>query len=225
MKDGLNNKKISAIIPAKGNSERIKNKNLYEVGGKSLIRLCCEKVLKCQCIDNVYLDTESDLIKSQVSDLEKHGLKIIHRPKELATNEIGANEMMVYGLHSIEECGILLQTFATSPTISHRTIDKCVEKFIDNMEKYDSFFTVSELQEYFWQDDKPINFKPEKVPNSFELKKILVETHGLYGIKTESLIKNKTRVTPNSLKIPISKLESFDINEPCDLTIVEKILS
>jgi N-acylneuraminate cytidylyltransferase len=216
---------ISLIIPAKGTSERIKNKNLYEVNGKSLIRMACEKALKCECIDNVYLDTESDLIKNQVLDLGKKGLKIINRPKELANNDIGANEMMIYGLHLIDECDILLQTFATSPTISDKTIDNCIEKFINNIDKYDSFFTVSELQEYFWDGDKPINFDPRKVPNSFELKKISMETHGLYGIKTESLIRNKTRVTSNSLKIPIPKLESFDINESCDLTIIEKMLS
>ncbi|MGA0119886.1 MAG: cytidylyltransferase domain-containing protein [Methylophilaceae bacterium] len=219
------NKKISIIIPAKGNSERLKNKNLCEINGKSLIQAACEKVLKCKYIDNVYLDTESEFIINQVDHLTKKGLKIIKRPNELANNDIGANEMMVYGLHSIDECDILLQTFATSPTITHQTIDDCIEKFIDNIDFYDSFFTVSELQEYFWEEDRPMNFNPQKVPNSYELDKIFMETHGLYGIKTESLIKNKTRVGLKPLKIKIPKIESFDVNDYSDLKIVERILS
>jgi CMP-N-acetylneuraminic acid synthetase len=218
-------KKISIIIPAKGNSERVKNKNLYKINGKSLIQMSCEKVLQCKYIDNVYLDTESDLIINQVSHLTKNGLNIIKRPAALATNDIGANEMMVYGLHSIDECDILLQTFATSPTITHETIDHCIEKFLDNYDHHDCFFTVSELQEYFWEDDRPINFNPKKVPNSYELDKIFMETHGLYGIKTQSLIKHKTRIGSNPLKIKIPKIESFDINEQEDLKIIENILS
>jgi N-acylneuraminate cytidylyltransferase len=219
------NKKVSIIIPAKGNSERVKNKNLYKINGSSLIQMACEKVLNCKYIDDVYIDTESELIINQVSHLTKKGLKIIKRPEELANNDIGANEMMVYGLHSIDECDILLQTFATSPTITHRTIDYCIEKFIDNIEYYDSFFTVSELQEYFWEDGGPMNFDPKKVPNSYELDKLFMETHGLYGIKVDSLIKNKTRIGDKPLRITIPKIESFDINDYSDLKIVESILS
>jgi len=216
--------KVSIVIPAKGNSERIKNKNLHQINGKSLVRLACEKVLKCRNIHQVYLDTESDMIISQVLDLQSLGLKIIKRPEELANNDIGANEMMVYALHSIEECDILLQTFATSPLISAETIDECIDKFITSGENNDSFFTVNEVQEYFWDEDGPLNFDHKKVPNSFDIKKIHIETHGLYGIKTKALIKNKTRIGQKPLKICISKKESFDINELADLEIIERLM-
>jgi len=39
--------KINIIIPAKGSSKRIKNKNLHEVAGKNLVHHTCEKVLNC----------------------------------------------------------------------------------------------------------------------------------------------------------------------------------
>ena len=115
--------KINLIIPAKGTSQRIKNKNLCTINGKSLVRLACEKALRCSNVNEVYLDTESEEIISSVADLEKSGLKIIKRAKELANNDIGANEMMVYGLHSVSDCDVLLQTFSTSPLITSKTID------------------------------------------------------------------------------------------------------
>ena len=69
--------KINLIIPAKGTSKRIKNKNLYKINNKSLIYHACKKILRCKNIDNVYLDTESDDIISSVKPLFSEGLKLI----------------------------------------------------------------------------------------------------------------------------------------------------
>jgi len=216
--------KINIVIPAKGNSTRIKAKNMIKLNGKSLVYLACEKVLKCKNIDNVYLDTDSQEILSDVSELIHKGLKIINRSPLLANNDIGANEMMIYALHSVEECDLLLQTFCTSPLLSSETIDDCIEKFLSNgNEQFDSFFTVVNMQEYLWKDNKPINFCKERLPNSFELEKIQVETHGLYGIRPASLLENKTRVGINPMLIEISKLESFDINDNEDIEILERL--
>ena len=216
--------KINIVIPAKGNSSRIQNKNMFRIGNKSLVYLACEKVLKCTNINKVYLDTESTRIISDVQDLTAQGLEIIRRPLLLANNDIGANEMMIYALHSVDDCDLLLQTFCTSPLLTHQTIDKCIEQFIsEGYSKYDSFCTVTDMQEYLWQNNKPINFSKDKIPNSFELEKIQVETHGLYGIKVEALIKNKTRVGENLMLIRIPKLEAFDINEKEDIKILERL--
>ena len=218
--------KINIIIPAKGNSERIKNKNLYEVGGKSLIYHACEKVLDCKHIDNVYLDTESRDVIASVTPLFSKGLKLIKRHPSLATNDIGANEMMIYGLHSIEECDVLLQTFCTSPLLTSETIDRCIETFINHgMTKHDSFFTVVDVQEYFWKNGKAYNFSTKELPNSFELDILKMETHGLYGITVDSLLKNKTRVGNNPMMINITKMESLDINVEEDLQLIERLMN
>lgn len=215
--------KVSLIIPAKGTSKRLKNKNLYKMNGKTLVRMTCEKVLQCNNVHNVYLDTESDSIILDVQDLFSQGLHLIRRPKELANNEIGANEMMIYGLHSIEETDIIVQTFATSPMITSMTIDRCIEVFINSPE-HDSFFSVIKLQEYFWdQNTKPINFNIKNLPNSFELEKIYMETHGIYGIYVNSLIKLKTRVGAKPLLIEIPKIEALDVNDIEDLELVKAI--
>ncbi|MDA0902618.1 MAG: hypothetical protein O3B09_04345, partial [Proteobacteria bacterium] len=130
-----------------------------------------------------------------------------------------------YGLHSIEKCDLILQTFSTSPLITSQTIDDCVTKFLSRENKHDSFFTVNKTQEYFWnKENKPINFDITKLPNSFELDPMYVETHGLYGIYAEKLIELKTRVGNNPMLIPISKMESFDIDDMEDLEIVTKLI-
>lgn len=217
--------KIVIVIPAKGKSKRVKNKNLYEINGKTLIRRACEKVLRCKSINRFYLDTEDEGIIRKCADLSNKGLQIIHRPLELATNFTGANELMIFALHSVGHCNLMLQTFATSPLISAKTIDRCVAQFLNKRKNEDSFFTVTKTQEYFWKNNKPFNFDVEVLPNSFELEPLYMETHGLYGIFTDSLLKTKTRVGLKSMLIEIPKIESLDINGIDDLYIAEKLLT
>ena len=214
---------ITLVIPAKGVSERVKNKNLYRIGGKTLVRMACEKALLCKNVNAVYIDTESEAILQDVSELFVKGLKVIKRPKEFSNNFIGANEMMVYALHSIGETDLICQTFSTSPMITHQTIDKCIAEFLESRD-HDSFFTVTSVQEYFWDEQsRPINFDPMKLPNSFDLPKMYMETHGLYGIKPEALLKMKTRVGSNPLLIKINRNEALDIDDADDIVLFNKI--
>jgi CMP-N-acetylneuraminic acid synthetase len=214
--------KVSLVIPAKGTSERVKNKNLIVINGKTLVRLACEKALMCTEVDNIYLDTESEAIIRDVIDLEKKGLRILKRPKDLADNEIGANEMMIYALHQVDETDVLCQTFCTSPLITHTTIDDCISKF--RKTSNDSFLTVLKTQEYFWFEGKPLNYTLDNVPNSFDILPYYMETHGLYGITTKALLEHKTRIGSDPLLLPISKIESIDINETDDVEIVSRFL-
>lgn len=218
--------KVSLIIPAKGHSDRVHNKNLCKINGKSLVEIACERALACKLVTSVYLDTESDEIKLLVKQYFNRGLALIDRPKELATNAIGANEMLVYALHSIEETDLLLQSFSTTPLLKSETIDYCIDVFTKNKGDYDSFFTVLPMQEYFWNaDNTPQNFDTGKLPNSQDLAPTYLETHGLYGIYTKDLIKCKRRVGNNPLMIPISKMESLDIDDNDDLEIARRLMT
>ena len=52
--------KVAAFLPAKGSSERIPNKNVNLLDGKPLFLHTLEKLLQCDFIDEVWLDSESD---------------------------------------------------------------------------------------------------------------------------------------------------------------------
>ena len=185
----------------------------------------CTKVLNCKTINNKYLDTEDAGIKMACADLFKGGLRLLDRPQELATNKIGANELMAFSLHSIEYCDLILETFSTTPLITDETIDYSVNYFLDHRDDHDSFFTVSRIQEYFWHAGRPLNFDPKVLPNSCELMPYLMETHGLYGIFSETFLECKTRIGKNPMLIEIPKIEAFDIDTVEDLEIVEKLIN
>lgn len=208
----------SIIIPAKGHSERVPRKNLLKLGSKSLVFLACEKCLSVDNIDHVYLDTESQEIIDDVSSLD--GLKIIRRPVELASNKYGGNELIVFEQQHIVPSDIILHTYASSPLITAGTISNCLEMFKDYPEN-DSFFTAIHLQEYIWDDNGPINFTLEELPNAVDLPSIWMETHGLYGIRNEALTKYKRRLGNAVLPIEIPREQALDINYKKDMKLLE----
>ena len=214
--------KISIVIPAKGSSERLKNKNMLKINSKSLTYRACEKCLNVPLINNVYIDTESDEIISDVYPLVKEGLKVIKRPEYLATNQSGGNELIVFEQSVIEKCDLLLHTYPTSPLITSETINTVIQKYLNNSEKYDSFFTAVHFQEYIWDQNGPINFSLDELPNAVNLPaNVFVETHGLYGIKDSALTKYKRRLGAKTMPVLIPREQSMDINYEEDFKLLE----
>ena len=93
---------ISVVIPAKGSSDRLREKNLIKVLDYSLTEMACEKFLKSKVIDNVYLDTDSEKIIDDVLHLFSEGLKLIRRPEEL--KKILNKSMISLGNFSMINC-------------------------------------------------------------------------------------------------------------------------
>lgn len=92
--------KSLAVIPARGGSTRLKDKNIYPLGGKPLIRWTVEAVIKSGVFDKVVISTDSDAIFDTVKDLpvERHV-----RPEHHATVTATALNAMLDLMENIEE--------------------------------------------------------------------------------------------------------------------------
>jgi len=73
-------KKIIAIILARKNSTRIKNKNLRKINNKSLIEITLEKAIAAKIFEKIYLSTDSKKIKDIA---RKYKIDILNREKNL----------------------------------------------------------------------------------------------------------------------------------------------
>lgn len=216
--------KIAGIIHARGTNTRTRNKNLYRINGKSLVRLACEKLLKCETIGGKYLNTEDDGVILECEDLESHGLQIIHRPPELAADYVTGNDLMAFALHSIEYCDVICELGAHAPLLSAETIDACISQFIENTNRFDSFLTVEKLHEHMWGASKPKNYELKHLPTKYELPPMLRETHGLYGIKTGEFLRAKSRTGKSPLLYELGRREAMDIHTWEDFQISRALL-
>tara|TARA_R110000824_G_scaffold9415_4_gene42111 strand:+ start:13826 stop:14491 length:666 start_codon:yes stop_codon:yes gene_type:complete len=84
--------KSLAVIPARGGSTRLKDKNIYPLGGKPLIRWTTEAVVASGCFDKILISTDSDRIFDTVSDL---GVGRHFRPEQHATTRATVLDAMI----------------------------------------------------------------------------------------------------------------------------------
>ena len=71
---------IVAIVPAKGASGRLPDKNMLKVGGRPMIDYAIRDARRSGRVDAVYVSTDSDRIAAHA---ESHGVPVIRRPESL----------------------------------------------------------------------------------------------------------------------------------------------
>lgn len=209
--------KIVAIVPVKGNSERIENKNIKLLDGKPLFLHTIEKLLTCDFLDEVYLDTESEKIMNIVSDYEE--LKILKRDPALANNKTDGHKLFFNEVSNIE-ADIYVQILCTSPFIKKETIKKGIE--ILKNENYDSVVLVKKDKQYLWKDGKPA-YPTDRIPNSVDLPETTIETMGMYMMKKDVALKTQKRYNENVYLLEAEAIEAVDVNYPEEFELANYI--
>ena len=132
----INNKKILAVIPARYDSKRLKQKNLLKINSKSLIELTYLTAQKSKFIDRIVVSTDNAIIKKECAKIDKK--IIINRPKYLAKDNVKSEQVLVDVINKINNNYyyiLLLQP--TSPLRTSQDIDSAIiqiEKYnLDNL--------------------------------------------------------------------------------------------
>ncbi|SHF22607.1 Regulator of RNase E activity RraA [Marinitoga hydrogenitolerans DSM 16785] len=211
--------KVVAFLPVKGTSSRIKSKNLKLIDGKPLFIHTLEKLIECDFIDEVYLDSESEEVFGAASYLDFIKMK---RDPSLATNKTDGH-MLFFNEAKKVEADIYIQILCTSPFIKKETIKKGIEILI-NKKEYDSVVLVRKEKLYLW-DKKGPKYNLEKIPNSFDLEDTIIETMGLYITRKHVALDYKRRIGKNPYLLEAEAIEAIDINYPEDFKLAEYVMS
>jgi CMP-N-acetylneuraminic acid synthetase len=195
---------ILAVIPARGGSKSVKDKNIRPLGGRPLMAWSIKAGLACKQIDQVVVSTDSD----KYAQLAKfYGAEVINRPAELGQDETPMISVLQQAL-SVKTADIIVLLDPTSPFRLVKDIDACLEKIKEPAT--DSVVTVTETEHnpYFimgtiggndyWQfplikTDKPI-IRRQDAPKVYQLnagvyviKKVVIEAGKIFTDKTKAV--------------------------------------
>lgn len=216
-------KKVNFLLPMKGHSERVPNKNLKTFVDKPLYHFVLEQILKSKYLNKVYINTDSENI---IKDVNKHfpEVIIINRPTELIGDFVSMNKIIEYDLSQIEG-DFFLQTHSTNPLLTVETIDKGIEAFFDNQDKFDSVFSVTKWQtRFYWEDGKPINHNPKELLRTQDLPGLYEENSNFYIFTKDSFIASDNKrigVKPYMFEMP--PMEAVDIDTEFNFKLAENI--
>jgi len=228
----LNIDDIMIVIPARGGSKGIKNKNIKKLVGKPLIHYSIEVAQEIVPNEQILVSTDSAEIANCAAE---KGIKINKlRPKSLATDTASTYDVLLHEVNKVEKSGwypktlVLLQP--TSPLRKKEDVVQGIIQFtktkgieiLVGVKKTaaNPYYVLYEENEFgFLERSKKSNFtRRQDCPDVWE-------TNGaLYVIKIESLKKYSLANMKKRKGFEMDDISSLDIDTPLDWIIAETII-
>jgi CMP-N-acetylneuraminic acid synthetase len=212
-------KKI-AIIPARGGSKRIPEKNIQLFGGLPLLVHSIQyAVANSEIIDDIYVSTDNATIKATAL---AYGAKVIDRPASLSGDLEPTVTALKYVLETIDDSVdsvILLQP--TNPLRPQNLLKEAFE--IYKKGNHNSLFTVTRNYQKFGKikNSKFIPFNYSIGQRSQDLEPIFFE-NGLLYITKASLILENSIISETAFPLEMDHIfGSVDIDTKEDLDFAE----
>ena len=210
-----------SLIPLRGGSKSISNKNIKEIGGKPLCAWVLEAAVNSQVIDDVYVSTDSNDIKNIVNDLNL-GINIVDRPAKYATDE-SSTESVIIHFSELEKFDRIVTIQATSPLLKTVHLNTALEQF--HKQNLDSMLSAVRTKRFFWNENgTPINYDPMNRPRRQDFKGELMENGAFYITTNKVLDKYQCRLGGKIGIFEMPENTAIEIDEPCDWEVVSQQL-
>lgn len=228
-------KKGFIIIPARGGSKGIKNKNIVNVGGKPLIFYTINPALKIKrsgLVNKVIISTDSEII-AEISG--KLGADVpFLRPKNISGDKAKSIDFILHAVSYFEKKGffydyiVLLQP--TSPLRSYEDIKGAINLYLDN--NRDSLISVcreervDETELYHKNGDVgvPLSINHNKGIRRQDLEELFIRNAAIYITSVKYLKKNRRVISDNPLLFEMPEKRSLDIDTKEDLEKLRGLL-
>ena len=217
------NKKIIAIIPARGGSKRIPKKNILPFSGKPMISWTIDAAKSSKYVDTVLVSTDCNDIKdvalkfqAEVPFMREDSFDD-YSPISEATLSALIQSENYYGAFDI-----VIQLMANCPLRDSTEIDDSIESFIKNeQESQVSFFKYGWMNPWWahtLENNKPVSLFPDKKKNrSQDLKELFCPSGAIWITKPDYLKKYRTFYSPKYSANVLNWKSAIDIDDYEDL--------
>jgi CMP-N,N'-diacetyllegionaminic acid synthase len=125
----INQKKVVAIIPARGGSKRLPGKNLLPLAGKPLIAWSIAAAKESRYVDTVVVSTDDDCIMAVANEFGAE--TPFRRPAEIASDTATSSAVLLHAIAWLQQNqrphDIVIMLQPTSPLRSAADIDSALE--------------------------------------------------------------------------------------------------
>jgi CMP-N,N'-diacetyllegionaminic acid synthase len=215
-----------AIIPARGGSKGLKNKNIYPVAGKPLLAWTVLQALASTTIEKVFVTTDDPAIAKVAAE---YGAEVIIRPPELAGDKASSESAILHAAMVIErDYNMLLGTIvflqATSPLRKPGDIDRAVEHFIH--EGSDSLISVTRTDDLtLWESRKgkweSVNFDYLNRGMRQDRPAQFIENGSIYIFKPEILTTFGNRIGEKLSAYEMEFWQTWEIDTVEEIDLIE----
>ena len=153
---------IGVVIPVRMGSSRVKEKAILPFADTNLLEWKINQLKEIISEKNIFISTESKKLKEIAL---KNGVQIHHRDFYLADGHKASFSEVIAGIVKDIPFEHIAWVTAVVPLMSPKEYKTAFEKYLQYVvkeKKNDSLFSANLLKEYFWNDERPINYQADK---------------------------------------------------------------
>jgi len=225
--------KIIGIIPARGGSKGLKNKNILKINQKPLIAWSILEAIKSKVLSKVIVSTDSLKI-SKIA--KKYGAEVpFVRPKKYSNDQSKSSDLIIHALNFFKKKKInfdyIMLLEPTSPLRDSKDIIRCVKLIKKN--KIDTLVSVSKIKSQHPRfvykfisrhKIKPYISKKNLSARRQDIENLYFLDGTIYCSNVETFFKKKTFYHKNTSAFVVPNWKAIEVDNLLDLKLSEFIM-
>lgn len=216
--------KTIGILPIKGHSERVPEKNFRFLGNIPLWHYPIHALYESGAVDEIILDT--DVPDEFLGKIPVGPVPVLlrKRPEDVCGDKVSMN-LVLESIVRQHDADRYLQVHATSPFVNGATLSVVAQQMPADVP---ALYSVTAHFSRFWKPGnppEPINHRASKLLPTQELEPLLQENSAFYLFRREPFLMLKTRTPPGSVPVSIPFREGLDIDTEEDWSFVRTVMA
>jgi CMP-N-acetylneuraminic acid synthetase len=215
---------VKVHVIARLESKRVIRKNLRLLDGKPLLVYAIETAKAARGIDEIYLNTESELLAEVARN---HGIGVFEREAWLAADDVVLDQT-TYAFAKAHTADVIGMVNPVCPLTTAQDIERGLSHFLEH--GLDTLVTVREEQLHAFVGGTPVNFNASaKIPMTQELPPVQIVTWNFCFWKRDAFLKSYETsgygvFTGRIGFFPLDKLTAVKISDESDFRLAEILL-
>ena len=217
-----------AVIPLRGGSKGIPDKNIKDMCGMPLCFWAMKAAATSNAFEKIIISTDCKKIKGVVTEimpaLDEGGklFQIIDRPEKLARDDTPTFPVIRHALEGVKY-DTVTTIQATNPMIDCYSLWEANELMDDD--NYDSMLSAVRFRRLIWKKGKPLNFKVDDRPRRQEIKGQFMENGAFYITRKRGIEWYKKLLGGNVGIYEMLEETAIELDEPGDWVKVERAMN
>lgn len=207
---------ITAVIPVRQGSRRLKNKNVAPFAGTNLLVNKINHLKQVKEIEHIVVSSDSDLMLAMA---KSQGVGTHKRAPEFCDEKTKTfGEVVAHVCENVPGDHILWAT-CTAPLVFPKHYRQAISLYYQALEQgYDSLVSMEMIKRYLWDDKGPLNYElgVKHVPSQ-QLPPLYIVTDGILLAPRTKMIEWKYFHGSHPYRYILDKRTSVDIDDGLDL--------
>jgi len=212
----MNMKDLTAIIPVREGSRRLKNKNIAPFAGTNLLVNKINQLKQVSDISRIIVTSDSDIMLEMARN---EGVNTHKRASEYCDEKTKTfGDVVAHICESVQGETILWAT-CTAPLVFPKHYSSAITKYTEALQNgYDSLASFEKIKRYLWDENNPINYELgiKHVPSQ-DLPPLFILTDGILIAPREKMIEWRYFHGKKPYRYMLDKRASVDIDDGLDL--------